>query len=76
MCDGILGMIEEVRKEGIQECMKEGIEEGIKEGELKAKREMAAALYADGTSLEKIAHLTKVNIGLVQEWLFPMAAPL
>ena len=76
VCEGIRGMIEEGRMEGIQEGMKEGIKEGIKEGELKAKREMAAALYADGTSLEKIAHLTKVNIGLVQEWLFPMAAPL
>lgn len=72
VCEGIRGMIEEGRMEGIQEGMKEG----IREGELKAKKEMAAALYADGTSPEKIAHLTKVSVGLVQEWLFPMASPL
>lgn len=72
VCEGIRGMIEEGRMKGIQE----GKKEGIREGELKAKREIAATLYADGTSLETIAHLTKVNVDLVQEWLFSTASSL
>ena len=53
MCEGIKGMIEE----------------GIREGELKAKREMALTLFADGSSMEKIAGLTKVSVSRVREWV-------
>ena len=53
VCEGIKGMIEE----------------GIREGELKAKREMALTLFADGSSMEKIAGLTKVSVSRVREWV-------
>lgn len=57
MCEGIRGMIEDGRAEG------------IREGELRAKKEMAVSLFADGSSVEKIARLTKVSAGLVREWV-------
>ena len=44
------------REEAIEEGMAKGIEQGISIGKL----EVALAMFADGFSLEKIAHITKL----------------
>ena len=46
-----------------------GEKRGEKRGELKAKKEMAVSLAAEGMKAEQIARLTKVSVGEVQKWI-------
>ena len=53
----------------MEQLYNDGIEVGEKSGELKAKKEMAVSLAAEGMKAERIARLVKVSVEEVQKWI-------
>ena len=47
----------------------DGMAKGFADGELKAKKETVISLSEMGFPVDKIAHVVKLRIQLVQEWV-------